>query len=53
MLYAGIDWADEHHDLVVIDDTGLTTGSLRVSHSPVGLTQLYEFLAKFAPDRLR
>jgi hypothetical protein len=51
MLYAGIDWADDHHDLVVIDDTGRTLGSLRVSHSPLGLTQLHEFLAKFAPEQ--
>jgi hypothetical protein len=51
MLYAGIDWADDHHDLVVIDDAGRTLGSLRVSHDPAGLTQLHEFLAKFAPEQ--
>jgi transposase len=51
MLYAGIDWADDHHDLVVIDETGRTLGSLRVSHTSTGLTQLHEFLAKFAPER--
>jgi hypothetical protein len=51
MLYAGIDWADDHHNLVVIDDAGLTTGSLRVSHTSTGLTQLHEFLAKFAPEQ--
>jgi hypothetical protein len=51
MLYAGIDWADDHHDLVIIDDTGRTLGSLRVSHNSTGLTQLHEFLAKFAPEQ--
>jgi hypothetical protein len=44
MWYAGIDWAEAHHDVVVIDDTGRQVGSLRVKHSPEGLKQLDDFL---------
>ncbi len=50
MFYAGIDWADDHHDAVVIDQAGKTQGSLRVVHSVAGLAQLNSFLKEFTPD---
>jgi transposase len=40
MWYAGIDWADEHHDLVVLDEQGRQVRTLRVAHTPTGLAQL-------------
>lgn len=49
MWYAGIDWADRHHDLVVIDDTGRKVAQLRVEHSPEGLARLASFLREIAP----
>ena len=50
MIYAGIDWADDHHDLVVIDETAKTLGSLRVAHSVEGLAELVAFLEGLCPD---
>src|SRR5260221_144662 len=44
MWYAGIDWADDHHDAVVIDEQGQRVASCRVAHTPEGLTQLVTFL---------
>jgi transposase len=44
MWYAGIDWANEHHDALVIDETGRQVGSLRVDHSPQGMSRLNTFL---------
>lgn len=44
MWYAGIDWADEHHDAVVIDDAGQRIASLRVAHTAAGLKQVTAFL---------
>lgn len=44
MWYAGIDWADDHHDVVVIDEQGQRITSCRVSHTPEGLAQLVTFL---------
>lgn len=44
MYYAGIDWADDHHDVVVIDESGQRKGALRVEHSVNGLAQLIAFL---------
>jgi transposase len=44
MWYVGIDWADQHHDALVIDEKGHQVGSLRVDHNPQGLTKLNTFL---------
>ena len=38
--FAGIDWADDHHDLVVLDEQGRQLRPLRVAHSPAGLAEL-------------
>ena len=46
---AGLDWADQHHDLVVIDETGRKVGQLRVEHNPEGLARLVKFLKDMAP----
>jgi transposase len=40
MWYAGIDWADNHHDAVVLDDAGHIVLTLHVAHSVAGLAQL-------------
>jgi transposase len=44
MWYAGIDWANAHHDALVIDEKGRQMGTLRVDHSPQGLAKLDTFL---------
>ncbi len=44
MWYAGIDWADTHHDALVLDEKGHQRGSLRVDHTPEGLVKLNTFL---------
>lgn len=45
MWYAGIDWADEHHDACIIDAAGQTIKTLRVAHSAAGLELLTTTLA--------
>src|SRR5712692_3480187 len=44
MWYSGIDWADEHHDALTIDEKGHQMGSIRVDHSPQGFAKLDNFL---------
>ena len=44
MWYAGIDWANDHHDALVIDEKGRQVGSLRVDHTPEGMSRLNTFL---------
>ena len=47
MWYAGIDWADQHHDALVIDEKGHQLGSIRIDHNPQGLAKLNTFLQQF------
>ena len=49
MWFAGIDWADQHHDAVVIDEAGRKVAQLRVEHTPEGLKKLTTFLREIAP----
>jgi transposase len=54
MWFAGIDWADRHHEVVVLNEQGHKVGALRVDHSVAGLEQLTTFLRSFAcaePER--
>src|SRR5579863_3309811 len=44
MWYVGIDWANDHHDALVIDEKGSQVGSLRVDHNPQGMIKLNTFL---------
>jgi transposase len=44
MWYAGLDWSDAHHDVVVIDAEGQQVASKRVEHSKAGLETLTRFL---------
>ena len=44
MWYAGIDWADQHHDAVIIDDAGKRVAAIRVEHTVAGLAKLTGFL---------
>ena len=49
MWFAGIDWADRHHDTVVIDEAGRKVAQLRVGHNPEGLKKRVRFLREMAP----
>ena len=49
MWFAGIDWADRHHDIVVIDEVGHKVAQLRVEHSSDGMKKLVSFLRAIAP----
>lgn len=40
MYFAGIDWADDHHDIVMLDPSGSLAKRFRVEHSRAGLNQL-------------
>lgn len=49
MWYAGLDWADSHHDVVVITEAGRQVASRRVAHTAEGLAELIAFLQGIAP----
>src|SRR5690348_9429733 len=48
MRFCGIDWANDHHDALGIDENGQRLGSIHVAHTPEGLSQLDAFLEHLA-----
>ena len=54
MWYVGLDWADTHHDVDVLDEAGKRVGARRFAHSHEGLNALKQFLLSIAaqPENL-
>ena len=50
MWYVGIDWADTHHDVLVLDEAGRRTESRRVANSQEGLEELQQVLLSMTPN---
>jgi transposase len=54
MWYIGLDWADTHHDVEVLDEAGKRVGAQRFAHSQAGLDSMKQFLLRIAtsPENL-
>lgn len=54
MIYVGIDWADDHHDVAITDDSAQTLSKFQISHDSSGFTKLHAQLASFQlpPDQI-
>jgi transposase len=54
MWYIGLDWADTHHDVEVLDEAGKRVGARRFAHSHEGLNAMKEFVLNIAasPEHL-
>ena len=49
-LFAGDDWAEDHHDIEVMDETGKVLAKRRLPEGVAGMTQLHELIGRFAPE---
>jgi transposase len=45
--FAGLDWADDHHDIVILDATGAIAADFRIAHSQAGWEQFREHTKPF------
>ena len=45
-LFCGIDWAETHHDVAIINNDGDLVAKKRIPDDPEGFTQLIEILAE-------
>jgi transposase len=54
MWYVGLDWADTHHDVEVLDEVGKRVGARRFAHSHEGLNALKQCVLSIAaqPEHL-
>ncbi len=45
LMWCGIDWAEHHHDVAIIDEAGQPRARLRIGDDAAGFTALLELLA--------
>ena len=51
MLFAGDDWAEDHHDVEVQDESGRVLGRARLPEGVAGIGRFHELIGRFAdPD---
>lgn len=51
MLFAGDDWAEDHHDVEVQDGSGRVLGRARLPEGVAGIGRFHELIGRFAdPD---
>jgi transposase len=50
MIFVGDDWAEDHHDVHVMDTTGARLGTRRLPEGLTGIGQLHELLAQHADE---
>jgi hypothetical protein len=50
VIFVGVDWAEDHHDVCVMDHDGAVLGKRRVPDSVAGIGELHELVAEHAED---
>ncbi len=46
MVHVGIDWAERHHDVCIIDDDGIVLDRFRISNDLAGVALLHEHIGE-------
>jgi transposase len=49
-LFVGDDWAEDHHDVEVMDEAGKVLVKRRLPEGVAGVTQLHELIGRFVPE---
>jgi len=49
-LFVGDDWAEDHHDIEVMDQAGKVLAKRRLPEGMAGMTQLHELTGRFVPE---
>ena len=52
-LFVGDDWAEDHHDIEVMDEAGKVLARRRLPEGAAGMAQLHELAAPTCPGRTR
>ncbi len=50
MLFVGNDWAEDHHDVEIVDEQGRRLARRRLPEGLDGVTGLHALIAQFVPD---
>jgi hypothetical protein len=49
-LFVGDDWAEDHHDVEVMDEAGAVLARRRLPEGPAGIAQLHELVGSWLPE---
>jgi hypothetical protein len=49
-LFAGDDWAEDHHDVEVMDEAGKVLARRRLPEGAAGMTQMHALIGRFLPE---
>jgi len=49
-LFVGDDWAEDHHDIEVMDEAGKVLAKKRLPEAAAGMTQLHGLIGRFVPE---
>src|SRR6266513_2824049 len=50
-LLVGDDWAQDHHDIEVMDEAGRVLARARVPEGVAGIGQLHQLISRFLPEQ--
>ncbi len=50
MLFVGDDWAENHHDVYLMNEAGIRLASRRLPEGLAGIGRLHELIAEHAQD---
>jgi transposase len=50
MVFMGVDWAEEHHDVCLVDEQGKVLGRARVANSLEGVSRIHALVADHAQE---
>jgi transposase len=50
MIFVGDDWAEDHHDVYVMDEAGKRLAARRLPEGLAGIRQLHELIAKYVQE---
>jgi len=50
MLFVGDDWAEDHHDVEIVDETGRTLARRRFPEGLAGITRLHALIGEHLPE---
>jgi transposase len=50
VIFVGVDWAEDHHDVCVMDQDGAVLEKRRVPHSVAGVGELHQLVAQHTQD---
>ncbi len=50
MVFLGVDWAQEHHDVCLLDEQGSVLGRARVANSLEGVSRVHALVAEHCQE---